>query len=330
MEEPHPNPPPLWCGRFEKVPLVVIITLFLLNFIFMLPLISIPVTPIFEFVHLNVTVGEVNGSLTLGTLGYCLEVSDQKICHPSPPRLAYNISQFFSNHRISSLVLIFCDFKDNTQIIAQLTTDANNKIHWFSIANLAVLVCGIIVPIFYGCATRCARPDPRPLSRRPNRWSHFFTMLDAFGIMCATSSALVGILSVFVALWFESLLVRNQFHESVGKGFWYTAAIGAIFVIIFIIMFARFVKVAMAVHEITIRRRRIQPPPPQDNQQEQDYQLNQLNQRHQRDQRDQGLQGHQRHQRHQGHQQRQQNQLGRQRGNRRGNWGQGNSRGSRH
>ena len=51
-------------------------------------------------VRQNVIVGEVNGTLTLGTVGYCLNVSDQNDCSF---RLfgTYTFSQFLSNHRIS-------------------------------------------------------------------------------------------------------------------------------------------------------------------------------------------------------------------------------------
>ena len=87
-------------GGLSKV-LLSALTIFLtLNFLSVFLLVPIPIFEI-DLVHLIVTVGEVNGSLTLGTLDYCLEMSDQRICHPSPPKLAYTISQFFSNHRIS-------------------------------------------------------------------------------------------------------------------------------------------------------------------------------------------------------------------------------------
>ena len=88
-----------YCNEYSTI--LVIIILGLLNFLSVFPLLSIPITDMFDLVHLNVNVGQVNGSLSLGTFGYCLKASDQNICQPSPRGFPYAISQFFSNHRIS-------------------------------------------------------------------------------------------------------------------------------------------------------------------------------------------------------------------------------------
>ena len=78
-----------------------LITFVITNFLSAALLLSRPITRLpklpLDLLHINVAVNEVNGSLTLGTLGYCLNVSDQNIC-PSPYRAAYAIGQFFSNH----------------------------------------------------------------------------------------------------------------------------------------------------------------------------------------------------------------------------------------
>ena len=99
---PEEQTPPSQSGWINSRPLIrsLLTILVVLNILSVFLLIPIPILKI-ALVHLNVTVGEVNGTLTLGTLDYCLEVSDQRMCHPSPPKLAYAISQFFSNHRIS-------------------------------------------------------------------------------------------------------------------------------------------------------------------------------------------------------------------------------------
>ena len=49
-----------------------IFVLGLMNLLSVLPLISIAITPKFDLVHLNVTVGEVNGSLSLAIVLKCL------------------------------------------------------------------------------------------------------------------------------------------------------------------------------------------------------------------------------------------------------------------
>ena len=89
------------CGKFEMVPLFFIILFGVVNILSVVLLVSqlFPMFRTYDLVHLNVILNEVSGSLNLGTLGYCLKVSDQNIC--SSHRFAYAISQFFSNHRIS-------------------------------------------------------------------------------------------------------------------------------------------------------------------------------------------------------------------------------------
>ena len=198
-----------------------------MNILSLLLLISTvaPITKELDIIHLNVAVGEVNGSLTLGTLGYCLKVSDQNIC-PSPHKLPYAISQSFSNHRISRLVLIFCDFKDNPQVLAQLTKDANRNIGVFSIANLVGLVSGAFVTLCFAYGTGCARlEDILP----PQRLSEVtLKHISAIGAAICSSLSLV---SAFTALLFELILTRNQIRKSIGAGFWFTFVIFLVFTI---------------------------------------------------------------------------------------------------
>ena len=87
-------------GQFDLVSLLGFLIFFAVNILSGLLLISTPISPLISLVHLNVAVGEVNGSLILGTLGYCLKVPDQNDICPYPRKLAYTISQFFSKHRI--------------------------------------------------------------------------------------------------------------------------------------------------------------------------------------------------------------------------------------
>ena len=101
MNRSEESTPRSWrqCYMRQTIPLLALIAFGFANFLSILVLISIPVTPLFDLVHLNVNVGEVNGSLALGTFGYCLKVSGQDVCS-FPHKLAYAISQFFSNHCI--------------------------------------------------------------------------------------------------------------------------------------------------------------------------------------------------------------------------------------
>ena len=77
----------------SSVLLAIIIAFVLLCFVS-----STPYIRALYLVRQNVIVGEVNGTLTLGTIGYCLNVSDQNDCTYG---FLYTISQFLSNHRIS-------------------------------------------------------------------------------------------------------------------------------------------------------------------------------------------------------------------------------------
>ena len=87
------------CATFEVVPLLVLITFGLVDILFLLLVISTPIIRTIDLVHINVAVDEVNGFLTLGTLGYCLTVSDQNICSPRRSlRPAYAISEFLSKN----------------------------------------------------------------------------------------------------------------------------------------------------------------------------------------------------------------------------------------
>ena len=123
---------------------------------------------------------------------------------------------------------------------------ANDKIRWFSICNIVVLISGLFVTLSCACGIRfkCANPKLVP----PSQLSHFITMKDSLSFMCATSCAFVGVVSASIVLWFESLLIRNQFHKSVGYGFWFTVAILAVYGIFFIIMFTLVVYSACDVH----------------------------------------------------------------------------------
>ena len=123
-----------------------------------------------------------------------------------------------------------------------------------------MLISGVIFTISYGCITKCATSDLGPaydLESKPPpcRWSDFCTRVDAFGIMWTTSCALVVLLSSIFALLFEYLLIRYQFHESVGAGFWITVVIGAVFAILFMIMLTRLIKEAIEVHRRIDARR---------------------------------------------------------------------------
>ena len=75
------------------------------------------------------------------------------------------------------------------------------------------------------------------------RWSDF-KKADSIGLMCATTCAFVAMVSASIALFCESLLIRNQFLESGSRGFWFTLIILVVFTIFFIIMSARFVNLA--------------------------------------------------------------------------------------
>ena len=56
--------------------------------------------PIF-LVQSNFVVDDVNGTVTLGSLGYCLTMSNDTNTTCTGISLLYEISQFLSNHRIS-------------------------------------------------------------------------------------------------------------------------------------------------------------------------------------------------------------------------------------
>ena len=91
------------CCTFRTVQILGLFTFSAMNILsalLLIPISNFPITntPTTDLVQLNVIVGEVVGSLTLKTLGYCLKVSDQNICSSARP--AYAISKFFSNHRI--------------------------------------------------------------------------------------------------------------------------------------------------------------------------------------------------------------------------------------
>ena len=140
--------------------------------------------------------------------------------HPGDPSgLHTQLVSFFSNHRISRLVHIFCDFKDNTQVLAQLTVGANIVISAISIANLVALISGAIFTSIFAYDTRCAM---YPLADDVS--------LDC-GLSCAFFSALVSFMSVSVAWVSEYVLIKNQARKSAGVGYWINAAIFGLFAI---------------------------------------------------------------------------------------------------
>ena len=79
----------------------------------------------------KVTVGKVNGLLTFGTLGYCLDLSNKTIC--STPKIGYVFGQFLSNQPML-YYFIFCDFKDNPEVLAQNPQTAEIRTEIISIS----------------------------------------------------------------------------------------------------------------------------------------------------------------------------------------------------
>ena len=62
-------------------------------------MVSTPVIPKNYLFSCKVTVGKVDGLLTFGTLGYCLDLSNKTIC--STPKIGYVFGQFLSTQPIS-------------------------------------------------------------------------------------------------------------------------------------------------------------------------------------------------------------------------------------
>ena len=55
-----------------------------------------------DIVHRNVTLSEhLNGTLALGSLGYCLTASNNATLNCTAPSFPYSISQFLPNYLIS-------------------------------------------------------------------------------------------------------------------------------------------------------------------------------------------------------------------------------------
>ena len=61
-------------------------------------LFTTPVTRKFDRFHCEVTIDNVSGTLTLGTFGYCLDMSNDETCSSGHNPAA---GQFLSNHTIS-------------------------------------------------------------------------------------------------------------------------------------------------------------------------------------------------------------------------------------
>lgn len=111
---------------------------------------STPIVAPFSLVHFSVTDGNVKGTLSLGTYGYCLSMPNHDgAC--SHAHFLYKIGQYFNfffqpSHFITSSYLLrcHCNFKDNPQIFARV----DSKTRIFSIAKVAAFVLAFFGYIF--------------------------------------------------------------------------------------------------------------------------------------------------------------------------------------
>ena len=137
---------------FSKATIFVVIVLIVLTVCFTALILTTPLLPNNTIAHFDVTDGEVNGTLKLGSFGYCLYLPN-KDCQTE---FLYKIGQFLfqPSRLITILTFCDCDFKD-THIHFQGGPHAQQPINpvvtrALCVVNLGVVIATIsLIPLYY-------------------------------------------------------------------------------------------------------------------------------------------------------------------------------------